>query len=49
MAIAEKEIERVKQTVSLADVVRSRGVILKKKGRQLWGLCPFHSDERGCL
>ena len=45
MAIAESEIERVKQTVSLADVVRSRGVILKKKGRQLWGLCPFHVED----
>jgi len=45
MAIPENEIERVKQTVSLADVVRSRGVSLKKKGRQLWGLCPFHADS----
>jgi DNA primase catalytic core len=45
MAIPENEIERVKQTVSLADVVRSRGVTLKKKGRQLWGLCPFHSED----
>jgi DNA primase catalytic core len=45
MAIPENEIERVKQTVSLADVVRSRGVSLKKKGRQLWGLCPFHTDS----
>jgi DNA primase len=35
----------VKAAVSLADVVRSRGVELKKKGRQLWGLCPFHSDS----
>jgi DNA primase len=45
MAIPEKEIERVKNAVSLASVVRSRGVSLKKKGRQLWGLCPFHSDS----
>lgn len=45
MAIHEQEIETVKAQVSLADVVRSRGVILKKKGKQLWGLCPFHSDN----
>jgi DNA primase len=45
MAIPENEIERVKQSISLADVVRSRGVELKKKGRQLWGLCPFHADS----
>lgn len=45
MSIPEKEIERVKAEVSLAGVVRSRGVELKKKGRQLWGLCPFHADS----
>jgi len=45
MAIPEKEIERVKSSISLADVVRSRGVTLKKKGRQLWGLCPFHAED----
>jgi DNA primase catalytic core len=45
MPIEEKEIERVKATVSLASVIRSRGVELKKKGRQLWGLCPFHSED----
>jgi DNA primase catalytic core len=45
MAIPEQEIERVKSSISLADVVRARGVTLKKKGRQLWGLCPFHSDS----
>lgn len=45
MPIEEKEIERVKQTISLAAVILSRGVELKKKGRQLWGLCPFHSED----
>ncbi len=45
MAIPEQEIERVKSSISLADVVRSRGVSLKKKGRQLWGLCPFHVED----
>jgi len=45
MSIPENEIERVKAEVSLPAVVRSRGVALKKKGRQLWGLCPFHEDS----
>ena len=49
MAIPETEIERVKSNVSLAEVIRSRGVTLKKKGRQLWGLCPFHSDSEPSL
>ena len=45
MAIAESEIEKVKSNVSLAEVIRSRGVELKRKGRQLWGLCPFHVED----
>jgi DNA primase len=45
MAIPESEIEKVKNAVNLADVVRARGVSLKKKGRQLWGLCPFHAED----
>lgn len=49
MAIPEKEIERVKRSVSLAEVIRARGVTLKKKGRQLWGLCPFHADSEPSL
>jgi DNA primase catalytic core len=45
MAIPESEIEKVKSQISLAAVIRSRGVKLKKKGKQLWGLCPFHSED----
>ncbi|MBK9529339.1 MAG: hypothetical protein IPO41_13745 [Acidobacteria bacterium] len=57
MAIENEDIHALKQTISLSAVVRSRGVELKKKGRQLWGLCPFHEDtepslrwmsEKGC-
>ncbi len=44
MAIENEDILALKQSISLADVVRSRGVELVKKGRQLWGLCPFHED-----
>lgn len=45
MAIPENEIEKVKSNVSLAAVIRSRGVTLVKKGRQFWGLCPFHAED----
>jgi len=45
MAIPESEIERVKESVSLAEVIRRRGVELKRKGKQLWGLCPFHAED----
>lgn len=43
--IAESELERIKQTVDLAALVRSRGVELKKHGsRDLIGRCPFHEE-----
>ena len=44
--IPEPEIERIKATVELAAIVRSRGVELKKHGsRDLIGACPFHEDK----
>jgi DNA primase len=44
--IPESELERIKQTVDLAALVRSRGVELKKHGaRDLVGRCPFHEDK----
>ena len=49
MAIENEDILVLKQTISLADVVRSRGLKLTKKGRQLWGLCPFHEDREPSL
>ncbi len=36
--------ERVKQSLDIVDVV-SRHVVLKKKGRNYSGLCPFHKDS----
>lgn len=43
--IPEPEIERIKATIDLAALVRSRGVELKKHGsRDLIGRCPFHEE-----
>jgi DNA primase catalytic core len=43
--IPEDEIERIKATVDLAALVRSRGVELKKHGsKDLIGRCPFHEE-----
>ena len=43
--IPETEIEKVKASVDLAALVRSRGVELKKHGaRDLIGRCPFHEE-----
>lgn len=43
--IPESELERIKASVDLAALVRSRGVELKKHGsRDLIGRCPFHEE-----
>ena len=38
--------ERVKRSTDLAAIVRSHGVELRRKGKQLVGRCPFHSPDK---
>jgi DNA primase len=47
--LKENELEKLKQEVSLIDLVQSYGVELKKKGKDLIGLCPFHDDHSPSL
>lgn len=47
--IEQAEIDRIKRETDLTALVRSRGVELKRKGRQLIGLCPFHDDREPSL
>ncbi|MGD2092896.1 MAG: CHC2 zinc finger domain-containing protein, partial [Candidatus Aminicenantes bacterium] len=47
--LLDGEIEKLKQEVSLPDLVQSYGVKLKKKGKDLIGLCPFHDDHSPSL
>lgn len=47
--IEQAEIDRVKQSTDLQALVRARGVTLKRKGKQLVGLCPFHDDHEPSL
>ncbi len=49
MAHTNEEILALKQTIKLSEVIRSRGVELKKKGKQMFGLCPFHDEESPSL
>lgn len=41
----EAEIERLKNEVSLARLIEAAGIVLKKSGKDLVGLCPFHDDH----
>ncbi len=49
MHISQEDINRIKSKVSIVYLVRSSGVVLKKKGRNYIGLCPFHSDKTPSL
>ena len=43
--IPDKEIERLKQEVSIQRLAEARGVVLRQRGDELMGLCPFHEDH----
>jgi DNA primase len=50
MAIkVDGEIERLKQEISLQELVTLYGVELKNKGKDLVGLCPMHDDKEPSL
>ncbi|MEJ7801543.1 MAG: CHC2 zinc finger domain-containing protein, partial [Ilumatobacter sp.] len=44
MAIADDDIERIRSTVSIVDLV-GQIVQLKRVGRNWIGLCPFHAER----
>lgn len=43
--IPQPEIDRIRANTDLVSLVRSYGITLTKVGRELAGLCPFHSDS----
>ena len=47
--IPNEEIERIKAEVSLQRLVEAKGVELKRHGKELIGLCPFHDDKSPSL
>src|SRR5713101_6977662 len=49
MLIDKAEIEGVKRGNELVAFIRSRGVTLTQRGKQLVGLCPFHDDHEPSL
>ncbi len=43
--IPDHEIEHIKQAVDLVALCQSRGIKLRKSGRNYKGRCPFHKEE----
>ncbi|MGZ7023638.1 MAG: CHC2 zinc finger domain-containing protein, partial [Ilumatobacteraceae bacterium] len=46
MAIVDEDLERLRSTVSISDVVQ-QWVALRRVGRNWVGLCPFHAERTG--
>ncbi len=50
MALAPREeIERLKREVSVQRLAEARGIKLRRGGKELIGLCPFHKDTNPSL
>jgi DNA primase len=47
--IAKETIEAIKAGVDLVDLVKAKGIALKKNGQSYFGLCPFHHDTNPSL
>jgi DNA primase len=47
--ISESEIERLKREISVQRLAESKGIELKRHGKDLMGLCPFHDDREPSL
>jgi len=47
--IADAEVARLKQEVSLQRLVEAKGIELKRHGGDLIGRCPFHDDKTPSL
>ena len=47
--ITDAELERLKQTIALQRLAEAKGIVLKRHGADLIGLCPFHDDHEPSL
>ena len=47
--LADDELARLKETVSLQRLAEAKGITLKRHGADLIGLCPFHDDHEPSL
>lgn len=49
MPVPPEFVENIKRTTDLPALIRSRGIDLASRGKDLVGLCPFHEDKEPSL
>ena len=47
--LPDELVERLKREIAIERLVESRGIQLKRAGKNLMGLCPFHNDHNPSL
>ena len=45
----DEVVERIKREISVQRLAEARGVKLRRSGKELIGLCPFHDDRNPSL
>ncbi len=45
MRVSRAGIDEIKRRNDLSEVVTEHGIELKRRGRTLFGLCPFHDEK----
>lgn len=47
MQVSKEGIERIRQASPIDALAAERGIALRRRGRDLFGLCPFHEEKTG--
>jgi DNA primase len=49
MRVTRADLDAIKRRNDLYEVVSEHGIVLKRRGRTYFGLCPFHSEQTASL
>jgi DNA primase len=44
-SFSRAQLDAIKQQSDLVAVAREQGIVLKRRGRTYFGLCPFHAEQ----
>lgn len=48
-AFSRAQLDALKRQSDLVAVVREHGIVLRRRGRTYFGLCPFHQEQTASL